>query len=377
MEKPRNRLFKLGLVASAIALVSLLHYTTSTDQIILHEAYQRFYYIPILLAAFWYGPWIGLLTSSVVCLVYTYHIRTDWAEFPIYTINQYAEIVLYHVVALITGFLSRGERRQRRRAEAVASDLSRAYEQLRETSEQLRRAERLAALGELTAGIAHEIRNPLGSMKGAAEILEKKISADDPAQEFVAIIREETRRLNQTLSEFLQFARPREPRLQTGSLNEVIQASLALIQERSQRQDIEIRAQLDPDLPPLQLDPDQIKQVMLNVMLNSLDVMPEGGTLEVQSGAGAHHSDDSSSQDDANARWVYVEIRDSGPGISEDLLKRVFDPFFTTKSSGMGLGLSMSHRLVENHGGRIILRANSPSGLVSRIELPCTPEPPV
>ncbi len=377
-EAARDRAAKLGLIAVLIAVVSLLHFNTSTQFLVLHEIYQRVYYIPILLAAFWYGPWIGLVTSTSICLIYSYHIQTDWSGFPAYTINQYAEMVLYYAVALITGFLSRSERRQRQRAEETASDLARAYQQLRQTSEQLRRAERLAALGELTAGIAHEIRNPLGSVKGAVEILERRAPEGHPDREFLNIISEEIRRLDQTLSEFLRFARPAEPQMQQASLNDLIDSSVALLREQARQAGVDIQTDLDPRLPALQLDPGQIKQVLLNVMLNGIQAMPQGGVLKVRSSLNRDALDE-------GRRWragrqedpaiAVIEVSDSGEGLADAVLPRVFDPFFTTKSSGMGLGLSVSHRLIENHRGRISLQPNADRGVTCRVELPLGQSP--
>ena len=158
-------------ILAGVLVISAFHYTTSTEQRYLHEIYQRLYYVPILLAAFWYGPAGGVCTALLTSGLYLYHIQRDWHHFPMYTFNQYAEIFLYHAIGLLVGVLSSRERRQRRDLERTSRRLSEAYESLQKTFEHLRQADRLASMGQLSAGIAHEIRNPLGTIKGSIEIL--------------------------------------------------------------------------------------------------------------------------------------------------------------------------------------------------------------
>jgi signal transduction histidine kinase len=356
----RNEATKGSVIFLMILVVSALHFQTGTEHRYFHEVYQRAYYIPILLAAFWFGPWIGLATAFLTSLIYTVHIEKDWTQLPTYAFNQYAEIVLYHVTALIIGFLASRERRLRRHLEKTSRELSEAYQRLQETFEQLRRSDRLAALGQLSAGIAHEIRNPLSSIKGSIEILEEEVPADHPKNEFVGIIKDEVARLNSLINEFLQFARPPEPVVSLTSLNDVIDSTLTLITRSAEDSQVEIRTTLTPELPSVKLDPDQIRQVLLNVMLNSIQALPEGGLLEIYTGA---HRD---------SRKVTVEIKDEGVGIKKEDLDRIFDPFFSTRPEGTGLGLSVSHQLVENNGGTISVRDNPGPGVTFCIEFPAS-----
>jgi signal transduction histidine kinase len=357
MTRLRADLSKYALIAFLILILSTSHYQTAIEHRYLHEIYQRGYYIPILLAAFWFGPWIGLMTAFLTSSIYVVHIARDWTSFPVYSFNQYAEIVLYHVIALIIGVLSQRERRQRDRLERTSAELTQAYEQLRQTFEKLRKSDRLAALGELSAGIAHEIRNPLGSIKGAAEILEKEVDQSHPKHEFVQIIKEEVARLNSLVAEFLKFARPPQPSTEVTSINEQLRSTLVLLGKEAEKAQIKVDLSLDESLPPIRLDPDQIRQVLLNVLLNGIQSMPDGGNLKIISHPGNH------------GQGVVVEIRDKGEGIDGDL-ERIFDPFFTTRAEGTGLGLSISHQLVENHGGTLSASRNEDRGMTFRIELP-------
>lgn len=347
---------KVGLILALILLVSGLHFFTSTDHRYLHEIYQRIYYIPILLAAFWYGPLIGFLTALLVSSIYVFHIRMDWHHVPVYTFNQYAEICLYHVIALVIGFLSSREKRHREQLEKTSAELAEAYKQLQNTFEQLRKADRLAALGQLSAGIAHEIRNPLGSVKGSIEILEDEIPSDHPKYEFVQIVKEETARLDSIVTEFLEYARPPRPTVRPCSVNELLESTLILVHKESAASGVEVIKNLAPDMPMIPMDPDQIRQVLLNICLNAVQAMPEGGTLEV------------SSRTEGDS--AVIEVADTGVGVSEDDLERIFDPFFSTKPGGTGMGLSISYQLVESHGGMLAARLNPEKGMTFRLELP-------
>ncbi len=354
-------IIKYSAILLLILLISFFHYETSTDHRYLHELYQRIYYIPILLAAYWYGPLKGILAAAFASLLYIYHIERDWSHFPIYAFNQYAEIVMYHAVAFVIGFLSQKDRRQRDALRKTSNELSEAYQQLRNTFEQLKKADRLAVLGKLSAGIAHEIRNPLASIKGSIEILEGEIPADNPKQEFVKIIKEEAIRLNSIVAEVLKFARPPKPSMDPTSVNELINSTLTLFQNQIQTSQVRVLKQLDQRLPLANLDPDQIRQVLLNIMLNAIQAMPAGGIMEVRSCLGNE------------GKKVTIEITDTGDGISEEDIDNIFDPFFTTKPQGTGLGLAISHQLVENHGGSIQVIRNSKAGVTFRIELPLNP----
>lgn len=353
----RKEAAKYLVIGLMIGGISAFHYTTSIDHRYLHEIYQRAYYIPILLAAYWFGPWKGLLFAFVTSMVYAYHIQRDWTHVPVYSFNQYAEIILYHLTALIIGFLALKDRRQREKLEAASQELTAAYEKLQDTFEQLRRADRLAALGELSAGIAHEIRNPLGSIKGSVEILENEIPPDHPKREFVRILKEETARLNSIIAQFLKFARPPRPSVEPTDIAALIDETLILVEKEAEQGAIDIRRNLDSSIPQIKVDQDQMRQVLLNLLLNGIQAMPEGGALQVRS-----------FQSDGR---LVIEVEDEGTGISKEIeLDQIFDPFFTTKSQGTGLGLSISHQLIENHNGTLTAHRNRLKGLTLRVELP-------
>ncbi len=235
--------------------------------------------------------------------------------------------------------------------------------QVRTLKEQIRRQERLAALGTLTAGIAHEIRNPLGIIKGAAEILQKRFSHLREEEGLSGFILEEVQRLSSVLTDFLDFARPQIPNFSPADLNPVLRRSLQLANLPGAYPTIEVELDLADRLPILQIDPDQCQQAFLNLILNAAQAMPEGGRLTIRSRV------------NPNPREVIAEIQDTGAGIGQEAKAEIFNPFFTTKDEGTGLGLSIVHRIVENHNARISFESDPGKGTLFRISFPVDKSP--
>jgi len=337
--------WKAILIILLVSGITLLHFLTSTDHIYLHSIYQRSYYIPIVLASFWFEILGGLVTAVGLSAVYLIHIIRDWGHSPTYLFQQYAEIAMYMVVAVLAGSLSRAQRKARQKLEAAGAELSAAYQKLNETFDQLRHSDRLASLGQLAAVIAHEIRNPLGSIQGAVDILGAGLPASDPKLEFAQIARMEIAALERLTGEILQFSKPAPPKQLPIDPQEIIQAACRLCADQARRQHVDISLEPAPAARIL-VDPEQIKQVLLNILINAIQVQPSGGRIEIRV---SRDSND-----------VIISVRDFGPGIAAENLDRVFDPFFTTRREGTGLGLAISYQLVSHNGGRI--RAESPPG---------------
>ena len=245
--------------------------------------------------------------------------------------------------------------------------------------ERMKERDRLAALGEMAAGLAHEIRNPLGAIKGAAQLLVPMAPSasspggstpqvsDVPAEtrEFLGIIVEEVNRLNKVVSSFLDYARPYRGELTPLDLNEVIRKTATLIAADAR---VEISLALDEGVPRVRADAEQLRQVFLNLAINAIQAMPEGGKLTVATGLRKGRR--STSFGAAPAHWVEVRFRDTGSGIPPGELKNLFIPFFTTKEKGTGLGLPISQRIIENHGGTIEVRSRQGVGSTFTVVLP-------
>lgn len=343
-------------IAVAILFVTALHLITPLDRITLHEIYQRLYYIPIIAAAILFGLRGGFGAALFASLAYIPHIWIHWQHRNFdYSLNQYAEIILFNVIGIVTGVLSDRSRRARERTERTAGELQKAYAELRQTFEQLLQAERLTALGELSAAVVHEVRNPLGSIKGAVEIMEDALPPDSPRREFADIAKREVDRLDRLVGEFLRFARPPKPAVAPTNANELVRSVASLIEQRAASQNVRVEIHLASNLPLLIIDAEQIKQVLLNLTINALQAMLNGGRIRLRT----CFADDG----------VAIEVEDEGGGIDPAIASRIFDPFFTTKEKGVGLGLSIANKIVAQHNGSLTVR-NGYHGAIFKLLLP-------
>lgn len=347
---------RAAVVITGIASTSLLHYFTPTHLFLWHNIFQRLYLLPIVYAAIYFGWRGGLASAGFAGLCYVPHIALAWRGSPHYEVNQYAEIIVFFLVGLITGTLSDRERRRREELQRTAEELKKVYRELQDSLEHIKRADRLSAIGQLSAGLAHEIRNPLGSIEGAANILGDPQTSDGLKREFLGIIRKETRRVNALLTDLLNFARPRRPERRPTDLCALVDSVVALVSHTAEQSGVSIRKLAPSPLPPVEIDPEQMKQVILNLAINAIQAMPAGGTLEFSVSR--------------NGDGIVLSVRDDGHGIPAGDLDRIFDPFFTTKEQGTGLGLSVAHQIVTQHGGEMDARRNPEKGMSFRVVLP-------
>jgi len=228
--------------------------------------------------------------------------------------------------------------------------------ELRRLQEQVRRNERLSALGNLAAGVAHEIRNPLSSIKGFATYLAGKVQGQD--REAARAMVQETDRLNRVVSELLEFARPGEAMLRDRDLGEVVDRALRLVRADVEAKGVTVDFVRDASLPPVPLDAERLTQALLNLFINAVQAMEPGGVLRIATAL------------DAEAGVVALRIEDTGNGMPPDVLKEIFNPYFTTKGTGTGLGLAVVHRIVEAHGADIKVESTVGRGSAFTILLP-------
>jgi len=248
-----------------------------------------------------------------------------------------------------------------------AKEIDRLRHSLDDTREKLKQAQkeiiartRLATMGQIAANISHEIRNPLEAMSGAVEILsgEPRLNAD--SRESLTILQEEIQNLDDYLNEFLEFARPMPVRLVSTKINALVEDCLFLLRPLLRKKHVKATTELAEDLPTCTLDVNQLKRVIINIVLNSIEAISEQGELRI-------------STTNPNGR-VEIILRDDGEGIREDHLPRVFDPYFTTKSSGSGLGLPLSKMIVEQHDGSIRIESRLGEGTIVTVSLPADPK---
>jgi PAS domain S-box-containing protein len=232
----------------------------------------------------------------------------------------------------------------------------------------MERIDRLATLGEVSAGIAHEIRNPLAGIKTSAQVLEESFGPGDHRAQLVARIVKEIDRSNDLLKKFFKFAKPGRPRQDFVAADTLINGVFILLASNMKKKGIRFHTEFTEDLPRVYVDENQIEQVLINLFLNAIDAMPDGGELKVQTG----YLYTSEKTSDHNDERIKVEIIDSGNGIAEENIEKIFNPFFTTKSDGVGLGLSITSRLVEENGGHLQVKSKPGEGSTFILLLPTT-----
>lgn len=354
---------RVYVLAGLLAVISVMHYVAGGAAAgILHGILGHLYIVPIILGAYWYGMKGGVTASIASAALFSPHLFMHWHD-PFLDVYNYVELFLFLLIGGVTGVLSQMERNQRMRYEEALQRLDESHRKLREqtdvlfqTEEQLRRADRLSALGELSAGMAHEIRNPLGSIRGAVEILKDDYSPDEAKYEFIQILLKESDRLNRIVQEFLGFARPKLPEFQPADVNEALESVLTLAAQEARKAGVRVEKRLDASIGKRSLDSGLLKQAFLNLVLNAIQAMPQGGVLTVESKLAR----------DA----IQVRIADTGIGIPEENRKKLFSPFFTTKKNGTGLGLAITYRIIENHRGAIDVASESGRGSTFTVKIP-------
>ncbi len=234
--------------------------------------------------------------------------------------------------------------------------------------EEVRRKDRLAALGEMAATVAHEIRNPLGGIEGFASLLKRDLDPADPKSKLVQKVLDGTRSLNSVVSEFLMFARPMKFQFKPTSPRLAIEKTLSFIAPQLSEKSITVKQNIAEGLPEISSDSEKLYQALLNIILNAIQSMEKGGVLAIAASCVPKEGGE------GETSVLAISISDTGCGIKEDDLSKIFEPFFTTKEKGTGLGLAVAARIIEEHGGQVHVQSRKGEGTRFEIELPCLPE---
>lgn len=358
----KNEIIRLVVLVALVLVITSLHYLTTTQKVHFHDIYRRLYYIPIVLGGLWFTLRGGLATAIAVSVLFAPHVVFQWGHHPTADPEQYLEILLYNVIGFLTGFLAEKEKTQKVRYQKAAHRLEESYDKLKsqadqilEIEEQLRRADRLSALGQLSAGMAHEIRNPLGSIRGTAEILQEGIDPADRRYEFTCILIKEVDRLNKVVQNFLDFARPSGGDRELVDINRLLAEVLTLTGQPALKNGVTTRLEAGV-VPEMEGDGEQLKQAFLNLVLNALQAMPAGGSLTISTAL--------------TEGTLEIRFTDTGGGIPRENLDRIFNPFFTTRGEGTGLGLAITHRIIQGHGGRIAVESRVGAGTTFILTFP-------
>jgi two-component system, NtrC family, sensor histidine kinase HydH len=355
------------LIKIALATV-LIHHTG--DSAAINSDYYPIYYLPVMTAAMYFGPIGTLLWTLTASAAYSSNLYQAQHSFTI-TADSISELLMrvlfFFFVAMTVNRFVVQYRMQVRSYQELSETLSEANRSLKLAQEEAQRAERLAALGQLSAGLAHEIRNPLGIIKGSAEILVQKLgSGDELAKELSGYIYTEVNRVSALVSRFLDFARPSQLDLSAADLTSVLERCLKVVADTGACARTKVQREFDQGLPKVMLDQDLTDQVFTNLLMNACEAMgEEGGELWVRLRAADEKNHEAG---------VVVEIEDSGPGVAQEMKEQIFNPFVTTKKSGVGLGLAIVSKIVDAHGGSVKLISEPGRGACFRVTFPVADE---
>ncbi len=360
--QPNRGRFYSVLIKTLLATLLLGH----TGGISINSNYYPIFYLPVVTAAIYYGLGATLAWTAFASLAYCSYLIPALQEYYL-TPDAAATLAIRVLFFFLAGILVNrfvGEyRKQVLRYQALSEDLAESNRRLRQAQAEAHRAERLAALGQLSAGLAHEIRNPLGVIKGSAEMLSKNLGPAPPiAGELAGYISSEVNRLNTLIARFLDFARP--SRLETRPLDLAAIVDRAAESARSQfpGAPVTVEKRFASALPPITADEQLCEQALLNLIVNAYQAMNgRPGTLTLSLAPAT---------DLEGQRGVEIAVSDTGPGVPEELREQIFNPFVTSKKEGVGLGLAIVAKIVDDHRGTIHLESSPQGGACFRVFLP-------
>ena len=318
-----------------VAGILCLLYLTSPEMRYEHAVYRMLFYVPLVLGTFWFGLKGALYISSTVLLFYLPYLMGRWEGFSYRDFTSLLEMVIYFIVALLLGFLVERERRRERA---------------------LRQAESLAAIGRTVSELAHDMKGPLIAIHGFANQISKRLESDHPDKEKLRMMIQEAACLESMVEEMLDFGRPFELHLAETNLNGLVKESIDVADEMARKTGVISRVDLDPSLPPLQLDPRRIKQALLNLIINAIQACSDGEDVLVRTRVSKNE--------------VVLDVIDKGCGIKTEDTEVVFTPFFSTKRAGTGLGLAIVKKIVTAHGGKVSFCPNPGKGVTFTVRLP-------
>ena len=353
---------RMGAVASIVLRLALCYVLIYFSDGV-SSGFYLLLLLPVVSAANNFGIFGTAIVTLAACAEYaSFLIYIDWVEQYIAAEDwlQFAlRILSLPLVGYLTHELAEAKRVESRKYQVAAEQLEAANRSLKEAEAQVRRSERLAALGQLTAGLAHELRNPMGTIKTSAELLSRNVAVENSiAREMAGFISEEVDRTNSIITRFLDFARPRPLRLETGSVDALLDSVIQHFErERPEAiSSISVYKNYSPDIPPIEFDAALMERVFSNLLMNAAQASPPGSVITVKT-----RVVDS---------MVEISVIDRGSGIEPKDFESIFNPFFTTKSEGVGLGLAIVSKFVDEHGGRILVESTPGEGSVFRVFLP-------
>jgi len=359
------RRFRLPFLIFLVVGIGLLHFFTPGNMVFYHDTYRRLSYFPIALGAIWFGIRGGVGLAALTSVAFIPHLLIFIGSEPETYLSELTEIILYHAVGLIVGIIAGRESKLRKKYKVLSEKLQNSYQRLHqetelliETEEQLRLSQKLSTLGQVSTSLAHEIKNPLGSIRGTAEILLDDYPKDHPKREFVDILFAETNRLDTSVNEVLQlFRKPLSEKINEDKepLTEVIKRVSSLFESDFKNKNIKFSLKGMEHANSILIPGDRIFQILVNLVLNSLDAISRDGNIEIIIVV--------------SSKNVHIEVHDNGVGIPLDIRDKLFEPFFSNKDGGTGLGLFISRKIARGYGGDLTIMDNK-SGTALELILP-------
>jgi two-component system, NtrC family, sensor histidine kinase HydH len=351
----RGRVYSV-LIKIALATLLLDH----TGDLGINSSYYQIYYLPVVTAAIYFGPVSTLLWTALASLAYTSFLLPALQDYELTAegaTTLATRILFFFLAAILVNRFVVENKRQVKRYQELSETLEETNRQLRRAEADARRSERLAALGQLSAGLAHEIRNPLGVIKGSAEMLAQKLQGAQPlASELAGYISSEVNRLNALVSRFLDFARPLSLELRPQRITEILDRSLESVQHQLPNAGVKVERQYASNLPVILADEQLCERVFVNLITNAYQAMgsrSDGDRLLRLS---------VSPESSGGRQGAGILVEDSGPGVPPEMREQIFNPFFTSKKDGVGLGLSIVAKILDEHRGWIKLEGDEGRG---------------
>jgi signal transduction histidine kinase len=363
--KPNTKIVLFLLMLAFVAVLGALHAMTPGHMIFYHDTYRRLSYFPITIGAILYGVGGGMGLAFLSCLAFVPHLFMFWASGPQAYYSELSEILFYLAAGGVIGLISTRENKLREKYKLLSEKLSRSYKRLHDQASQILEAEKLlgqsqklSLLGHVSASLAHEIKNPLAAIKGAAEILADEVPFGHPKYEFIEIMGAEISRLNHSVEDVLNYCNGQQHpyKGQQESIEKIINRVVLLLETAFKEKSIQISIQPAPVKNIFSTDEAAMIQVLMNIIINAVDAVEKNGKILIEFGP--------------DERGCFIRISDDGPGIDENLVKQVFQSFVTFKEEGTGLGLSISKKIVESLGGEINIETSTLGGAAFLIVLP-------
>ncbi len=373
--KPNMKRIIFVLLLVFVVTIGVLHALTPGYMILYHDTYRRLSYFPIAIGAILYGVWGGIILAILSCMSFVPHLYMFWARGPEAYYSELSEILFYLAAGVVIGLISSRENRLREKYKTLSEKLASSYQrlhsqtsQLVEAEKQLGESQKLSMLGHVSASLAHEIKNPLASIKGAAEILADEVPQGHSKHEFIEIMRSEISRLNNSVEDVLKYCGGQQDtgrshsgnrdgsRSRLESIDKIINRVVVLLETSIRQKDIQVSVHPHPDARPFMVEETPMIQVLTNIIVNAIEAVDKKGIIQIYL--------------ESEEKGCLVRICDNGPGIQVKDIDTVFDTFVTFKEGGTGLGLSISKRIIESLGGQIKIEESTLGGAAFLISLP-------